>query len=158
MEELLLNEKLVMTLPDGLRVMNDEETAKLNFYKDRKGLCFNDPEKHLMITSGFKKLNGIINMLISEKDLNMNSEAEIGKAMKPYGYRLIDLGSRTIAGSKAECYSYEYNSEGIDMFGESYVFKKDKDAYYLNMYTRAENKEENLACWNAFLDGLKWKD
>lgn len=158
MEELLLNGKLVITLPDGLKAMSDEETANLNFYKDRKGLCLNDPERHIMITAGFKKLNGIINMLVSEKDLNMNSEAEISKAMEPYGYHLMDLGSRMIAGSKAESYSYVYNSEGTDMFGESYVFRKGKDAYYLNLYTRAENKEENLAYWNAFLDDLKWKD
>ena len=61
-----------------------------------------------------------------------------------------------IGGEQAEGFSYAYEAQGVDMYGESYVIKYDRKLYYLNFYARGELLNESLEVWNRILSSAMW--
>ncbi len=146
-----LNEELTITYPDGFHVMNDEEKKKLNAIGGI-GEIITDPDKHIIISFGWKKVGGLISLLFSAENASREVEKNYQSTMKAYGYRSGDYFSRTIAGEEAEGFSFEYIAQEIEMYAESYVLKHNKGFYYIHYYSRTAVKADNATVLNDILD------
>lgn len=151
---MLLNNELVMECPEGFHVMTEEERGKINLLEDGQWVGLSDPDRHMMITIGWKELGGIMAKLMSGKSLAENIEKQISKGMAAFGYESEGSRERQIAGMDAAGFGYKYAAQGIDMVGEAYAAKKNKTAYYFYLYAREELKSESLAVWEEFLRSL----
>ncbi len=58
MGEILLNRTLALPLPEGFHVMDEEERSRLRFLEAGECVCLSDPERHLVVTVGWKPLDG----------------------------------------------------------------------------------------------------
>ena len=157
MEKLFLNEELELKCPDGLRIMTEEERSKLTFLEEGPGECLSDPEKHMVVTIGWKTAGGLTAALLGQKDVAKSMEAKIRKPMKAYGYKPEGFGDRNIGWKKGSGYRYTYEAQGTGMYGEAYVVKSGKTFYYFNLYTRTETKDRSLSAWEEFLGSALWK-
>ncbi|MBQ6559451.1 MAG: hypothetical protein IJL85_01340 [Erysipelotrichaceae bacterium] len=156
MKEIIVND-LILYYDDPFRVLGEEETNQMKFYNDSQGICIRNDEEHMMVTVGTKQINGITNFLLFSKDLLNKTQEDIAHAMKPYGYALSEYLTEDADGQEIRGFAYEYETEGIPMYGQAYVAKKDKVVYYLYLYVRRENKENGLKLWKKIIDELKWK-
>ena len=151
------NDKLILSYPDGFHVMDDTEKSDMRFYNGSSGTCLSDPERHILVSIGWNPIKGLSALLIRAEDAAKKMETGIRKPMQQYDYRLIGFVSKEIGNEKAEGFSYEYETQGIPMYGESYVVRHDGVLYYLNCYLRKELANESLEVWNAILSSAEWQ-
>ena len=136
---LTLNQQLTISFPEGFRVMDEAERSKLNVLGKGPGECITDPERHVVMSFGWKAV-GLAALLLSAKDAAGKAESDICKAMSGYGYHLGGFLSREVGGEKAEGFAFDYEAQGIRMYAESFVVKYKKVLYFLHFYTRRELK------------------
>lgn len=151
-----LNGELEITCPEGFREMDASERAGLQFLEDRPGVCLNDAQRHMIVTVGWKKPNLLLRLLLNGKDIAKGMEANIWKAMRPYGYRLEGYTLRRPGDREAHGVRFTYTAQGVDMYSESCVVKYHDTLYYFNLYTRTERKAENLGVWEQLLNSAVW--
>ena len=154
----VFDDKLTLPCPDGFHVMDETEQSGIRFFGDSPGRCLSDPERHILISVGRKTLGGLSTLLINAKDAAKRMEASIRKPMLEYGYRLNGFAAKSVGSERAEGFSYEYESQGTGMYGESYVVKRDKALYYLNLYARKEQRPDSLEVWTTILSSAKWSE
>ena len=150
-ETMKLNNELTVTCPDGFHVMDAEEKKKLNAIGGI-GEVITDPDRHIIISIGWKNVGGLISAMFNAKNASREVEKNYKSSMKAYGYRFGDHISRTIAGEKAEGFSFGYTAGEIEMYAESYAVKHNKEFYYIHYYSRTAVKEDNAAVLNEILD------
>ena len=154
--QLTLNGAMRLDYPDGFRLMDQEERSRQNFLKDGPGECLPDPQRHMLVSVGWKSAGFFISKLAGTKESAENMEARIRKGMQGFGYRAVGFLSREAGIEPAEGFGYEYEAQGVDMYAESYVVKHGKTFYYLHFYTRKELKGENLEIWKTMFSSIKW--
>ena len=152
----MIKDTLKFSYPEGFHLMEKEELSKYNSVGEGplEGLC--DPERHVIISLGWRHVGGLISMLTSPKDIARGMQKQIGRAMKSYDFRPDGSLSRNVGGETAMGFVYEYEVQGIDMHGESSVLKHGKDLFYFHIYTRTESKDENLKMWDEMLSSAAW--
>ena len=111
--------------------MDESEQGGMQFYGGSPGKCLSDPKRHILISIGSKSIGGITVLLVSAKDAAKRAEASIHKPMQAYGYRLNGFAAKAVGNKQAEGFGYEYEAQGVGMYGESYVVKLDRTLYYL---------------------------
>lgn len=155
MESITLNDELTLTYPEGFRVLTQDEMDSMQFLEKGPGTCLSDPERHILISVGWKRPGVLAGLMLNAGDLAKNSEKTIRKAMQNMGYRCRGFEKREIAGNRAEGFGFEYSAQGVEMLGETYVMKIGKTIYYLNFYTRRECETETAAVWEQILETIK---
>ena len=155
MTNIKINE-LQLSYAEDFHEMDEKERSGLNFYKDGPGICLSNPEKHIIITVGWKK-SSLASLMISEKEAAEKAEENISVAMRNYGYTFEEFTDHILDGEKACGYRYHYTAQNISMTGETVVVKFKKVFYYLNFYARTELLDESLKIWQEMLDSAKWK-
>ena len=153
-----LNQELEILIPEGFRVLSDEERAQMNFLVDGEGVCLKDEEKHMLISIGWKKVNGFSALLLSAKDIAGDMEKRFRKALETYDYDLEGFLERNVGDRKAEGLRYTYQSQQKDMASESFALKRGETFYYFHVYLRQEEREERLPLWEEFLASAVWKE
>ena len=154
--EAVFGDKLILSFPDGFHLMDDAEKRNLHFFNDNSGECMIDPERHMLISIGFRSLGGIPAILLSANDIAKNTEKTIRKMMIENNYQLSRFTSGIVGKEKAGGFCYCYESQGIEMYGESYVVKHGRDCFYLNLYARKELLTDSLDTWGKILSSAKW--
>ena len=156
MKTMAVNHELRFECPEGFHVMDEEERSKLNFYGEGECECLSDPDRHIIISIGWARLGGLGAALGGAASAAKNMEKKLSKPMQQYGYRLLDMKDAMLDGEAAKGYSYEYETQGIGMAGESYACKRNKTMYYLHVYYRKELQEESLPVWEGIFSSMRW--
>ncbi len=155
-KEMTLNGTLSLSCPDGFHVMNEEERASLKLLGKGPGEVLADPERHILLSIGWKPIGGLTALLLSSKDAFRGMRPQLLKALKPFFCKETGRLSALIGGEKAEGLSYEYESGGIGMSGRSYVVKHGKAFYFLHFYVRTALQEESLPVCDGILESVSW--
>lgn len=156
MQQISVNDELILSVPDSFHLLSEEERNKMVFLADGPGLCLSAPALHLMISVGWRKVNGLAAMLLGEKDIAKNMEARVRIPMQESGYRLEGFSDGEIGGKKMSGYSYSYTVKGKGMSAQSMVAKNRKTIYYFHFYARAETRQEGEAVWKQILETARW--
>ena len=154
MNTITIHDSIEVTSPECLTLLSEEERQAMNFAKAGEGYVLKNDDLHIMISIACLKLNWFTNLL-SESDLRKSALKNLEKLMRQYFFEPVRIMEDHIGEQLAHGFAYQYQNKGIDMYGETYVFKKDKMAYYFHFYTRKENKEEALKIWKELLDGVR---
>ena len=157
MTEIVLNNKLRVQYSEWFRVLSEDERNQIKMLEDGQGICLSDPDRHILVSIGWKQPPRLALMMLNSRDLAKNAEKQISKAMQPYGYIAKGGRQRQIAGTETCGFGYEYTAQGIPMYAETFVMKKGRTVYYFHFYARTALKEESLAVWNELLDGITEK-
>ncbi len=156
MNAITLNNELTISFSDSFHIMDAAERKNLSFIEEGKCECLQDREHHILISIGWKTPGALVSLLVGSKDAAKNMESSIQKAMMPFGFSAKGHEQRAIGQEQAQGFSYEYEAQGIRMYGESYAVKHNKTFYYINFYCRRESGEESLGIWNDILGTTKW--
>lgn len=154
MDVLLLNNELNLTVPAGFHVMTEAERGKLQMPYVGQWVGLSDPERHIIVTAGWKQAGGLAMRLLSGRDLAKNMEKNISKPLQPLGYKPAGSRERTIAGTPAQGFGYSYTAQETPMYGESYAMKRGQTVYYFHFYARAALREESLPVWEELLGSI----
>ena len=152
-----LNDTLKIYYPEGFHVMDESERSSFKSLGGGPIDCLSDPERHIVISTGWKSIGRLLGMMFGAKDSAKSAEAQVRRAMKPYNYRLNGFFAKEVGGEKAEGYCFEYDAQGVHMYGETCVVKRGKELYFLHLYTRIGSKDENLEIWNGMLTSAVWE-
>ena len=93
---------LTLDCPDGFHIMTGEEFSKLNVYGGENGEGMSDPDRHIIVTVGYKPVGALTGLIVSAKDAAKGMEARLKKPMQAYGYKLIGFCSKTVGNENAE--------------------------------------------------------
>ena len=154
---MLLNDELELYLPEGFHELSAEEAGRLEFTEPGAGSVFSDPDRHILVSIGWKKIGALAGVLLSEKDLSKRMEKSLGDSMASFGYRAIAGLNKTLDGDTAEGIRYRYVTQGTEMEGESLVLKHKKTLYYFHFYTRTAMVAENQPVWEQILGSVRWQ-
>lgn len=148
---LLLNSELRLHCPDGFSILDAEERESICFTEQGPGICLSDPERHILVSVAWKKINGFSALILSNRDLVKQMEAVARQSMRPFGYDSGGKVTRTIAGKECGGFCYTYTAQSTDMYGESLLLRCGKTIYYFHLYARESLKEESLPIWKDLL-------
>ena len=155
-QTITFHQKLKLTFPEGFREMSQAERGNLTMIAEGPGSCLTDPERHIIVSVGWRPLGRWTSLILSAKDAAKNMAGSIRNAMAPYGCRVTRASGKRIDGEGAEGVCFDYTVQEIGMYGESYVVKRDRVFYYLHVYVREEAKGESLNLWEEILSTAKW--
>ena len=144
---------LKIPYPDGFHVMNEEERSELNLIGGGETVCLTDPDRHMTVTVGCRQEKLFAALMLGAEDFSKKMEQSVGQMMKQYRFTECGHEKRSIAGMRASGFSYEYESGGIGMAGQSFIAKSGRTVYYFHCYSRSDLKDENLLIWKNMLDG-----
>ena len=153
---MILNNELELTVPAGFHEMDAAERAKLTFAGGEPGLCISDPERHIMVTAGWRALGTFAAMLVDVKGAAKNAEKQLGRLMQSYGYRKLETSAKDLGGKAAGGYKYTYDVGDIGMLGESLYVKNGKTLYGFNFYCRRALEKESMPVWEKLLRSVRW--
>ena len=148
---------LTLPIPEGFHVMDEDEWSRMKLLADGEGAGLSDPERHMIVTLGYKQAGGFSAALLSAKDLAKNMEKQICKAMASLGCRSEGLRQRAVGGRDARGVRYDYTAQGTGMTGESWVIKEKREIWYLHAYMRTALLEKSLPVWKEMLDGAAFQ-
>ncbi|MCR5322430.1 MAG: hypothetical protein K6E85_04045 [Lachnospiraceae bacterium] len=112
-----------LSYPEGFHEMSDREKAGLQFFKGQQGTCLSDPEKHILVSIGFRK-SAIASLMIDGEKAAREAEKNIREPMKNFGYRMENFSECEIAGQKAYGFRYHYTARDIGMTGEQFLCRQ----------------------------------
>lgn len=127
--ELSLGNFIYLPYPDGFHILTDEEKNNLNLLSDGLWSGISDPERHILITAGYKRTGKLISLIIDDKSLAVNAEKQVSKSMSQFGYILSGTKECKIINKNARGFAYEYTSSSIKMYGETYALKIGNNIY-----------------------------
>ena len=153
METILINNELIVPCPEGFHVMNEEERSGLPFGDSGPCESLSAPDRHIIMTIGWKRLTGLFSGRQTEERLAVKAESVYGKLMRKYDYHMEGFLTREACGRTIPGYDFSYQASGTEMYGETLVLKIEKTVYYVNFYTRLEWKEENLRLLDEMMNG-----
>ena len=153
---MLLNRELNLSCPEGFHVMGEEERSSLRFIEEGPGLCLGDPDRHMIISIGYRAMGMFSSFLLDTGDAAMKMETNVRDAMKTYEYQMDGFRDRLVDGKKAVGFRYRYVSGDTQMTAESWLLKQKQTFYYFHCYMRSALEEESLAVWEKFLDTIRW--
>jgi len=154
--DLTCNNALALSCPDGFHKLDSAERASLKMLAEGPGEVLSDPDRHILLSIGWKPVGTLTALLLNTKDVAKNMNMRLRKALKPYSCQERETLNRMISGKRAEGLAYEYDSNGIRMLGQSYVAKHGKAFYFLHFYVRSELKAESLPVCEEILASVKW--
>lgn len=157
MKTKVLNDELCFSYHDEFREMDEAEITKLAAGGQPPQFAVTDPDRHMIITIGYRKIPGFSAMMLNEKDIAKKAEPQIAGPMKPFGYQLEGFVSEAIGNKNAEGFRYTYTAQEIAMYGETLAAKAGKNLYYIHCYFRAALKEESLKVLGEILAASSWK-
>ena len=153
--EIMLNNALKLTCPQGFHVMTEEERSHLTFAENGPSDCLSDPERHMIITLSWRKVGGLLAALASMGDAARTMETRVAAAMKGFGYRLEGFVRHQVGGKTFHGFRYNYTAQGVEMRGESCIGKNGGVVYYLHFYARAASQSSD-GVWDAILASAEW--
>ncbi len=154
MAELVLNDVLHLTYPEGFHIMTNEELKEMAFVQKGPGECLFDPARHMMISFGWRKGSGFSYIRLKAKEIAHHDEKLVRQSMWKDRYSFECFSSRTIGGEQAEGFCYNYQDQKHNMSAESIVLKHNKFFYYFHVHTRSSVRGENLALWEDMLRNM----
>ena len=157
MKEVLVNDQLILSYPDGFHIMTESERSKLNLLEDGQWIGLSDPDRHMIVTVGWKHAGFLTANFSTSNDLAKGMEKKIRKPMEPFGYRNEGFTDRVVAGEKACGFRYGYKAQSVDMVAESLVLKCDGTVVYFHSYMREALKEASMVVWNELLELVRKK-
>lgn len=143
---------LCITAQAGFHRMDEAEWSRLRVIADGEGAGFSDPERHMIVTLGFRQAGGFSAALLNVRALAKNMEMQLRRAMAALDYRTETMKQRSIGGKTAEGLRCSYTAQGTGMTGESYVIKDGKQIWYLHVYMRTALLEASVPVWEELLD------
>ncbi len=157
METVLLNEELSVSIPDGFRILSEEERNAMAVIDEPPAWCIRDDSRHLVLSAFWRKIGGLSSLLIDEKAIIKHVEETVSKPMKQYGYQLLDWETIWIGNQKAEgvCYSYQVNDTA--MTADSFIVKNHRTLYYFHIYSQSALYEENKTLWSVLFQNAGWE-
>lgn len=156
MKTMTVNQELQFSCPDSFHVMSAEEQGKLSFLGEGESECYTDPERHILMSIGWKPLGGLASLLIRASDAAHQMEAVVKQPMQQYGYKAEGPKAVILGGEKASGFRYGYEAGNIAMVGESLACKRGKTMYYLHVYYRESLREECASVWDEILSSVRW--
>ncbi len=151
-----LNINLEIVVPEGFHVMDENDARRRTILAGGEGAVLEDPERHAVISIGWKAVGRLALKILSTKNIAGRAERSIRRAMKGYDYYFEEETEPLIGGRKADGFRYTYFAQGVKMAGESDVVKFEQTLYYFHLYTRDALKEENRVTWNEILASAEW--
>ena len=151
-----LNNELELTIPEGFHEMDEAERSKLTFANDVPGLCISDPDRHIVVTVGWRTLSTFAAMLLDTKSTAKNAEKQIRNLMKGYGYRPLAFSGKELGGKAASGFKYAYDVQDTGMLGETFMTKNGKTLHGFNFYCRRTLEKESMPVWEEFLRSVRW--
>ena len=98
---MILNNELKLPVPEGFHVMDEEEVSRLRLLEEGPFAGLSDPERHMMITVGWKRLGSLTALMVNAGDVARHTEKTIHRAMAQMGYHCEGFRERQIAGAGA---------------------------------------------------------
>lgn len=154
MNELTINDRFRLLLPESVRVMSDEEREKRDLPGDRDTLCLTDEAGSMIVSIGSKTVGAVANLILYLIKPAVSMEASVNQAMSGYGYRKETSLSREIGGCPAQGFRFTYTAGG-PMVGESYVVREGRSLTFFHVYLREDRRDACLALWERLLDGVQ---
>ena len=156
MNELLFH-GMTLNYPDDFHVLDDEERKGMQTIGDGEWTGLSAPERHVIITVGWKRAGGLFGAMLNTEDMKKNTEKAIAKAMRPYDYHKEKECGYTLDGETFKGFRYSYTAQGTKMTGETLILKKGSDHYELHFYGRTEFLEDENKLWEEVLHSLRWE-
>ena len=154
---MLLNNELSITIPDSFHILSAEEMAGFRFIAEGPGIAASDPEKHVILSIGWKQLGLFTGFILNTNDIARNMEKQISSAMNPFGYTSGGKIEKHIGGETAKEIRFRYTAgDAVEMTGASCVVKHRSTLYYFHFYTRRETEAETEKLWDEILGSASW--
>ncbi len=156
MEALKIGGRFKLVCPDGFRLTTAEEQDRLHRMSDEgETLCLVNEEGHMIVSIGWKEVNAFAGLVLRLIRPVSSVEANVNRAMAPYGYRKETDLSREIGGRPGQGFRYTYVADDTPMVGETYVIREDRTLTFFHVYYRAAMRDGSLAQWNGLLDAVQ---
>ena len=165
MKNVVLNEKMNLTIPEGFTEITAEEVKEMTLCKGPAPLWnIINKDEHMLITASWFKSGWIISHLFNAKDMTKSILNKYKSGMKEksrFGGTYSEITETTLDGNKAYTYSCKYRAmtregELVDMIRETVVVKI-KDVFYIfQSVCRDATKVQGIRSFHEVYDSVQF--
>jgi hypothetical protein len=155
MTECSIEGGLSISFPEGFRVLTEEEmdAMYLDSNHDRWGIV--DEALHVTLCIFYHRSGRIISKLGDAEVVCKNTERNLSKALKGYGYRMSGFRDSEISGHRVKGFSYDYVLRDVEYSCGVDVLKVGNICYTFYRYTRKEGPEAGGQALDGIMSSVK---
>ena len=154
MTEEIINDELVLTVPDDFKILNTQEIILFTRKSAKDNFVIRNIEKHSAVDIAWSKTN-FINRRIPVAKMTSITKDNIKKANPTF--KMQDNVKAEIVGCEAEGFRYTYKAKKNDVIGEYLLIKCNNSLYSFTFISNAELFDENYLVYEEFLKNVKLK-
>ncbi|MCR4839421.1 MAG: hypothetical protein K5897_10905 [Eubacterium sp.] len=165
MKNVVLNERMNLTIPDGFKDLSRAEVQEMTVCRGQAPMWnILNEEDHVLISASWVKSGWLASKLLNAKDM-INSILKRTKATAnehpELGYTFSKVEEITLAGKKAYTYTCTYTSstkegEKVDMIGEALVVKVENTFYIFQSCYREALKDQGVKELHEVYDSVRF--
>lgn len=140
MNQVLVNNELSLSYPDGFHIMDGAELAQAyqNSNPNRWGIW--DKDRHLIVSVFWHRTNRLLVSLADAKSVAKSTERKLRKGLKSHGYSFHGFYERELCGQRTHGFHYQYQVGDVVQSGETIILKHGSLCYTIYCYTRKDTQ------------------
>lgn len=146
MNQKMINDTIRIALPAGFHEMDPEEKKKV--YAGSAVIpewCVRDPERHMLFSASWKRMNGILAAMACSMDGAKGLEKRMRIALRERNYRFGEYIRENLGDKKAFGFTFRYRGQEGELLNRTVMVRDGGCIYYLTSQIRAEGEKETKA-------------
>ena len=159
MTQNLINDTIRIALPPEFRPMDPEEKKKIYAMSAAvPDWCVHDPERQMVFSASWKRMNGILAMLACSMDGAKGLEKRMRIALRERDYRFGEYINGKIGEKKAFGFTFRCTGKEGELLNRTMMVRDSGYIYYLTSQIRADRENESKAVMDEIWRSLSWTE
>ena len=144
MNQNTINHTIRIALPSGFRQMDPEEKKKIYAMSAViPDWSVHDPERHMIFSASWKKMNSILAMMACSMDGAKGLEKRMRIALRDRNYQFGEYIKGNLGEKKAFGFTFRCQGKEEDLLNRTMMVRDGEIIYYLTSQIRADRENES---------------
>ena len=157
MNQMMINDEIRITLPAEFHLMDPEEKSRIYAMSAVvPEWCVHDPERHMIFSASWKRMNSILAALACSMDGAKGLEKRMRFALRDRDYRFGEYFKGKLGEKKTFGFTFRYQGKEGELLNRTMMVRNGECIYYLTSQIRTDRENESKAVIDEIWRSLSW--
>ncbi len=157
MNQMMINNEIRIALPAEFHLMDPEEKSRIYAMSAvAPEWCVHDPERHMIFSASWKRMNSILAMMACSMDGAKGLEKRMRIALRDRDYRFGEYISMKLGEKKAFGFTFRCRGKDGELLNRTMMVRDGGCIYYLTSQVRSDRENESKAVMDEIWRSLSW--
>ncbi len=157
MNQMMIDDRIRIALPPEFHPMDPEEKKRIYAMSAVvPEWCVHDPERHIIFSASWKRMNSILAMMACSMDGAKGLEKRMRMALRDRNYRFGEYIKEELGEKKAFGFTFRCQGKEGELLNRTVMVRNGGCIYYLTSQIPADRENESKAVMDEIWHSLSW--